>query len=170
METLPTTQTAYTKKFSTINLSNTTLTVNNLSLLERGLSFIPTRKNLPVKNLIDTKDKLVRRLKLYDFFKNKTPDNSNNSFDRLFTEKSTFIPPNDKLSQPVLNLVEKINQDTNLIIKKHKKHVIRAHTHNKHNTTVNYNLSSNTNHNNFNNENFAEVLKLREKNNLSKNE
>jgi len=84
-----------------------------LTLLEKGLSFIPSRQKLPVANLLETRDNLIRRLKLRDFFKEPTAAPPA----RRFVEKSTFIPPTEKLSGGVQTLLNKINAATTKFIR-----------------------------------------------------
>ena len=58
-------------KFLTVNLSNYQLTNSDYTLLEKGLTFIPTPKTLPVSNIIQNKDRLIRNVKLKSFFHSK---------------------------------------------------------------------------------------------------
>lgn len=109
----------------TVNLSGTKLPNETLNILEKGLTFIPTRKVLPVKTIIETKENLIRRLKLNSYFLNKQDDRGN-AFSKKFVEKSNFTPPADRLDRAVLDLVSKINAETDKFLHKHKRHIMGA--------------------------------------------
>ena len=93
--------------FSTVNLSNYQTTLSDLTLLEKGLSFIPSRKTLPISNIVNSKNRLIRTIKLKSYFKNK-PDNRDTPDSRRFTLGSTWTPGDDKLDDKTLNLVDQI--------------------------------------------------------------
>ena len=121
-----------------MNLSKFELDKNEIDVLERGLTFIPAPKLLPISTLINDKNNLIRSIKLRYFFRdNKTfKDNK-----RLFVEKSAWEPPQQRLPPDCLRTIEKINKTFNKIIK--EKETINNNTH---------------------------LIKLQEKNNMSKNE
>lgn len=99
--------------YSTVNLSNCQLTSSDYELLEKGLSFIPTKKTLPVKNLLQDRDRLIRTVKLKSHFKHKP--NSNPI--RKFIEPKNWIPPDYLLDGATVKLVDSINFTTDKIIK-----------------------------------------------------
>lgn len=103
----------------TVNLSKYEASEADLSLLERGLSFVPSRKTLPISNILDTRDNVIRRLKLKCFFENNKLTNRNIK-DRRFIEKSTWVPPNHKLKAKTLVLVDDIVRKTGDILNEYK--------------------------------------------------
>jgi hypothetical protein len=83
------------------------------------LTFIPTYNSLPINNIYSSQHRLVRNLKLKDYFQDKSED----SFDfnkKTFTYPSTWTPPDHKVSQSTLNTVQDIITATESLIKKHK--------------------------------------------------
>ena len=58
-----------------MNISSFSPSHTDLTLLEKGLSFIPTRKSLPLSNILNNQNRLIRSLKLNYYFKHKK-DNS----------------------------------------------------------------------------------------------
>ena len=83
-----------------INLSNKTLNVNHISLLQRGLKFVPTPKGPDLMNLEKDIKSFVRLLKLKEFFFNRP---NNNEDDSLVKPSSDFTPY--KIRHPVLQSV-----------------------------------------------------------------
>lgn len=61
----------------TINLSSHTLTDADIRLLDRGLLFVPTIKTFPIEEILTSRDRLTRSLKLKGYFK----DVENDDFD-----------------------------------------------------------------------------------------
>jgi len=99
----------------TINLSDRKLNNNEINLLEKGLSFIPTPHRLPVSNIIYNRDRLIRDIKIKSYFKcnnnNNNKKNSTQTYDYKkikFTEKSTWSPPLIKLKENTLSTVNSI--------------------------------------------------------------
>ena len=56
-------------KHITVNLSSCDLSDSDVSILDKGLNFIPTPKILPVKTILESKNNLVCRIKLKSSFK-----------------------------------------------------------------------------------------------------
>lgn len=109
---------ANNKQSLTVNLSNLELTDIEISLLDKGLSFIPTRKSLSVYKLYESQNRLIRNLKIRDYFSNKARANNNPSDSRAFTGPSTWIPPDHHVSQPTLDTVQGIITRTESILRK----------------------------------------------------
>jgi hypothetical protein len=83
--------------------------------LEKGLTFIPKPKLIPVSNIIENKNKLIRSLALKYNFRN-----CNANFDvkaKTFTEKSTWIPDIDSFPANIRNTIDDIDRATNEIIR-----------------------------------------------------
>ena len=137
-------------KFSTVNLSNFKPSISDLTLLEKGLTFIPTRKTLPISNIINDQNKLIRNIKLKYYFRDKSIGEDNRK-ERRFTLAKGWTPGDDKLPNETLALADKIRLCTSEIIGKVQKE-------NKIKINNNYRgIQSN-------------VIKLRERNNLNKDE
>ena len=97
-----------------INLSSIPLSQAECHLLQKGFKFIPTQNRVqPVKIAIGM-DRLVRSLKLKDFFHDN--DNSNSgTWDPTSTRfhlPSTWVPPNRKLKPTTLQTIQNIEQCT----------------------------------------------------------
>lgn len=101
----------------TINLSSYTPSMADLSLLEKGLTYIPTPRLLPVQNIINNKQQLIRTLKLKDHF--KTQETALNPKHKTFTEKSTWAPKLEDLSEEARTTIEKINTCTSNFLANH---------------------------------------------------
>lgn len=102
--------------YSTVNLSTHNLTEPDLKLLEKGLSFIPSNKCLPISNVIQNQNKLLRSIKINSLVRkcpdfttsSKTPNQNSTKIKRNFTEKSTWVPENFRLNEKVLKLLDEI--------------------------------------------------------------
>jgi len=106
-------------KMLTVNLSSVELTASDISVLEKGLTFIPTPKTLPIKSLLENKDRLIRNIKIKSFFQN-----SNKSFDpklKTFQERSTWTPKLSCLSSDIIETIKEIEDTTIKLIKQTKK-------------------------------------------------
>ena len=55
----------------TVNLSSIVLSDSDVSLLNRGLSFVPNPVKLPSEEILIAKNKITRNLKLKSFFMKK---------------------------------------------------------------------------------------------------
>jgi len=85
-----------------INLSSHTLSDAEVSLLNKGLSFIPTVKCFPLSLMESCIYRNLRNIKLRDYFFDKdSEDNTEydpNAFHNKFINRSTWIPALNKLS------------------------------------------------------------------------
>lgn len=116
-----------------MNLSNSSLTTAHLSLLELGLSFIPTPLYTSIKALKLQTHKLNRKILLKQFFRdeetNTTPTPSSTTYahrdeeyvvpvqySRLFTEPSTWMPPLGSIPDSTKQTTSKISSATERII------------------------------------------------------
>lgn len=98
----------------TVNLSSLVLDESDISLLDRGLTFVPTPRTLPVKSILENKDNLVRNVKLRSFFTNSTKPI--NAKEKVFQYKSTWTPNTSLLSNEAINAISEIENNTvNLI-------------------------------------------------------
>jgi hypothetical protein len=74
--------------------------------LEKGLTFVPSMKTLPLSNIINSRDRLVRTVKIINFFKNRTSQTNLKSNRSKFIEPSSWVPPNVKLDPETLKLTD----------------------------------------------------------------
>ena len=106
-------------KILTVNLSTIELTNSDISVLEKGLTFIPTPKTLPIRSILESKDRLIRNIKIKSFFQN---DRKN--YDpkiKTFQERSTWTPKSSCLTDDILETIKEIEDTTIKLIKQTKK-------------------------------------------------
>jgi len=104
-------------------------------LLDKGLTFIPTFKFLPLYDLYSLQNRLVRNLKLQDFF-GREEDADGGQYDfttKTFTHPSTWTPPDRKISHQTLETVQTIVVATESIIalhpRRHNRPAVLDHRH-----------------------------------------
>ena len=93
-----------------INLSKHKLGSAENSVLEKGLNFIPTPKDITIEPIKEATTKFSRRLKLAYRFRR-----SNNHFKEKFVAPSTFTPEDSQMPAEVLETIQKINDDISQI-------------------------------------------------------
>ena len=74
------------------NLSKVKLSKYELSLLSKGLKFVPTRRNIDLGKLISDLKTWERRMRLKEYFYSEENENNENTEDRRFKKKSTWTP------------------------------------------------------------------------------
>lgn len=112
-----------------VNLSSLNISDSDVSLLDKGISFIPTPKLLPISTIIQNKNRLIRNIRIKYAF-----THDNRPYDpklKTFIDKSNWSPPDDLLHRrgtlhTTLNTVHNIELATatvldNLKIDKHQK-------------------------------------------------
>ena len=92
-----------------VNLSKHELTVDERSLLNKGLSFVPTPKVIKTP-IIEAVENFSRKLKLHNYF-NSRPTLKNSYTKLPFTGKSTWVPPDDKIDSDVDTCISKIIEE-----------------------------------------------------------
>ena len=107
----------------TVNLSKLELTQIEISLLDKGLSYIPTCKALDVFKIYESQNRLIRNLKIRDYFSNRSSaaaaNNLKSSSDpNAFTGPSRWIPPDHHVSQHTLDTVQRVVTRTESILSK----------------------------------------------------
>ena len=103
-----------------INLSKTQFGPSEYSLLEKGLNFIPTPKQITITPILEAATQFARRLKLAYHFRN-----SSNHVRQKFIPKSTWTPDSKNMPAEILETVEKINSDlSNLKVPYHQNNLI----------------------------------------------
>lgn len=104
----------------TVNLSDIRLTEPQLSVLDRGLTFIPAYRTLLLNDVYAAQDRLVRNLKLKDYFMGQNNEDDYNPHRKTFTYPSTWTPPDHKICQPTLNTINRIVNTTESVIRRHR--------------------------------------------------
>ena len=104
----------------TINLSTLQPAPAQISLLDKGLTFIPAPHRIQPCKITECRDRNVRNLKLRDFFRNRNSDYDPKAFKNLFKPKSTWLPPEKGLTQEAKRASAKILSFTRKIITDHK--------------------------------------------------
>lgn len=101
------------KQYKTVvNLSNYTLNEAENKLLDKGLRFIPSIKKIKMDEILNSKERLIRSLKIKDFFKDKP----SNNIKKPFQFQSTWTPPWSKLSGDTMETIHRINLETNQLL------------------------------------------------------
>lgn len=91
-------------------------------MLDKGLTFIPTYKYLPLYDVYSLQNRLVRNLKLKDYFRDDDQD-ADKTFDfktKTFESPSTWTPPDHKVSQQTLDTVQTIVDATESLIQRYR--------------------------------------------------
>ncbi|PJE77741.1 hypothetical protein CI610_03331 [invertebrate metagenome] len=96
---------------NTINLSSRTLNPDEIQLLDRGLKFIPTPRNISSNDFIDSAKDLGRKLKITHFFNGK----SKSAESKKFVDKSQWNPPESAIPSNIQNSVKDIFKDLSKI-------------------------------------------------------
>lgn len=99
----------------TINLSSHHLSAAETSLLDKGLTFIPTYNRQPLEELYTLQHRLVRNLKLKDYFSNRNNDGDDNDWDYTtptFKHPSNWTPADDKIGRETIETTQRITHAT----------------------------------------------------------
>jgi len=89
-----------------------------LSLLDKGLSFIPTTKSIRISQVYDSLNRLTRSLKLKSFFRKS----QNKFYDpkiKTFEAKSTWTPKGNQVDQHTQTTIEELTAATDQFICSH---------------------------------------------------
>ena len=100
-----------------VNLSHHQLTSSQISLLDRGLKFIPTPTKIHTKLITDSLTRFTRNLKLKSFF----ADSPNTHYDPLtktFEGKSDWTPPMSRVDPITVDAINHIENFTHQLINK----------------------------------------------------
>lgn len=84
------------------------------------MSYIPTCKSLNIFKLYESQNKLIRNLKIKDYFSNKSGTDKPYSDSRAFTGPSRWTPPDHHVSQATLNTVQGVVARTEFILRRNK--------------------------------------------------
>ena len=105
-----------------INLSKVKLNPSEHSLLEKGLNFIPTPKEITNTPILEAASKFSRRLKLAYYYRK-----SRSGFAPKFVPKSSWVPLDKHIPTQVLDTIENINSDlSELQAPQHKNNLNKA--------------------------------------------
>jgi len=88
----------------TVNLSSLPLSTSQLVLLDRGLTYIPKISHIPVIDIYSSQERLIRRLKLHDYF----GDDDDDDYDpkqKRFLNPSRWTPADHKLQSSTLDTI-----------------------------------------------------------------
>ena len=94
-----------------VNLANIELTSPQISVLQKGLGFVPTSRLDKFKLLCETTE-FIRRIKLHAFFKN-IPDNNTNRNESGLKKKSDFVPPAHSIPVEILTFEKAVMKEIN---------------------------------------------------------
>ena len=100
-------------------MSKLELTPDDISLLDKGLTFIPTYRHLPIAKIYETQNRLIRNLKLKDYFHGRQ-DKDYDPSKKTFVKPSTWTPPDDAISVDTLGTIQKIVGETENVLKNSK--------------------------------------------------
>ena len=90
--------------------------MDEIKLLDKGLSFIPTRKVLPISSVINSQNQLLRSIKLKDFFRGR-----GDNFDKkkkYFVQKKNWTPSDSLITKDTMKIIHSIQMATNTFLEK----------------------------------------------------
>ena len=96
----------------TMNLSEYTLTAPEISVLDKGLTFIPTTRYVPFERVLECKKRNIRNIKLRDYFRGKSKDYDPTLFKNKFQAPSDWVPPTRALSKAAIEAITTLSAFT----------------------------------------------------------
>lgn len=96
----------------TVNLSGYLLEDAHISLLDKGLTFIPKINSFPASNISEAQNYIRRSLMLKDFFIDKLDSNHANEFSRKFIPQSSWLPPWSSITEDTKKTISHIFRET----------------------------------------------------------
>lgn len=124
----------FTDNSLTVNLSDIVLDRADIELLDKGLSFIPTCNSMPLFKFYESQNRLIRNIKLRDYFYNKDK-NKDSYIKTAFTLPSSWTPPDHHISPDTLESIQDIVMSTETVLGQCKA--------DKNNTKIYYNHKNN---------------------------
>jgi len=103
----------------TVNLSNLQLSRTDIELLDKGLSFIPTCNSIPLFKFYEAQNRLIRNLKIKDYFSNRCSA-SYDANQKKFTNPSSWTPPDHHVGPNTLNTIQQIVTNTESVLSSSK--------------------------------------------------
>jgi len=101
----------------TMNLSSYTLSKDQIAVLDKGLTFIPSTRYIPYSRILECKKRNIRSIQLKDFFQGQESDYDPKLFRNMFIPPSNWVPPTRRLSPAALKAIKEISSYTALITK-----------------------------------------------------
>ena len=114
-----TTEAKISNKINSFNLSKLILSQKSASLLSKGLKFIPSPKDIPIKTIQQISHRLMRSIKLKDHFQDQ-----NQVYDskiKLFENKSTWEPKLNQISDESIDTIHQIEELAKSVINEAQK-------------------------------------------------
>lgn len=106
-----------TRSQFTVNLSKYQLKASEYSLLDKGLTFVPAYRTFPVRDLYALQGRLVRNLKLKDYFADDDSSDSEYDYNRLlFQMPSTWTPSYVRVSTETRSTIKQLVQTTEQLL------------------------------------------------------
>jgi len=96
-----------------INLSQYVLSQAEVSLLNKGLTFIPSVNHAPISTINTCTERNIRNLKLKDFFQSKPDDYNPHDFKHKFCAPGTWTPHTKQLSTETVSAIGDFSNFTN---------------------------------------------------------
>ena len=90
----------------TVNLSSYKLDAAQVTILDKGLTFIPSTRHIPYNRILDCKKRNIQSIKLYYSFKEDTQEYDPKLFRNLLISMSTWEPPENRLSIKAREITE----------------------------------------------------------------
>ena len=103
-----------------MNLSSFQLSQAEVSLLDKGLTFVPTVKFVPQQAINECTERNIRNLKLKDYFKEDTEDYNPNDFKHKFCARNSWSPDMRKLSKETTEAITDIYTFTDSYLDKYR--------------------------------------------------
>jgi len=95
-----------------MNLSEYTLSAPEISVLDKGLTFIPTTRYVPFERVLECKKRNIRNIKLRDYFRGKSKDYDTTDFKNKFQAPSDWVPPTRALSKAAIEAITTLSAFT----------------------------------------------------------
>jgi len=100
----------------TSNLTSSYREEKFISVLDKGLSFIPTTTSIPLKLVNSSLKNLHRAISIKDFFRDHPDDYDPDDFDRKFLPPSDWLPPISGISNHTINSLIKTQSSTDKMV------------------------------------------------------
>ena len=101
-------------------MSKQKLTDNEVSVLERGLTFIPSIKTFNKEIYYEELNRQTRKLMLLDYFDSDISDQGTYSNNSRFVPSSTWKPPWRRIRPETQKVINELNDVTNEILQHYK--------------------------------------------------
>ncbi len=99
-------------------MSDYELSAHQRSLLDKGLTFIPTVCRVPYRRILECKQRNVRNLKLRDYFRFSEREYNADAFENRFKLCSDWTPPISGISEETIKAINRISILSNVVCSK----------------------------------------------------